>query len=147
MAIFADAKRWESDPEYREACDAEIRSTLQARAGSAEEMYGELKGALDARGLTTEILHTGGGTYNLAIALDPVVEGQDWEGWRMLIGGAEADNAGIVTWEASVDDDEGTLDAITLTLKQFSGEPVDGLADQLATLALRLTGEGTLPLG
>ncbi len=147
MAMFVDAMRWETDPEYRATQDAEIQSALQVGADRAVKTFGELKQALDDRGLATQVLHTGGGVYCLAIALDPVDEAHDWRGWRMLIGEPEEAGAGIVMWEASVEDEEGALDAITLTLHQASAEPLDGLADQLASLALRMTGGGTSPLG
>ncbi len=57
----------------------------------------------------------------------------------MLIGEPEDDDAGIFAWEASIEDDEGALDAVTLTLNQFPGEPPDGMAEQLLRLA-RLSG-------
>ncbi len=86
MAMFVDGRRWSSDTEYREARNAEMLAVLDSAATRAEGIFGDLKSALDARGLRVEIWHTGGGLYNLAIPLGPIAEGREWEGWRILVG-------------------------------------------------------------
>ncbi len=63
-----------------------------------------------------------------------------------LVGEPDRDEAGNVTWEASIEDEEGALDAITLTLNQLPGESVESVADQLARVAMRMGAE-TRPTG
>ncbi len=85
MSMFVDSQRWNSDPEYREACDAAMLQMLLTASDKAERTFGELKSALQAHRIPTEIIHTGGGVYCLEITLE-LLKGErlDWAGWRML---------------------------------------------------------------
>ncbi len=142
MSMFVDPQRWKSDAEYREACDHAMLQTLLAASDRAERTFGELKATLQAHDIPTEIIHTGGGVYCLEITLE-LVKGErlNWAGWRMLVGEPDYHDVGNVTWEASIEDEEGVLDAITLTLNQLPGESVESVADQLAKVAVRMGAE------
>ncbi len=143
--MFVDSDRFETDSAYRAARHAEVQEMLQSSADRAGAAFSALDRALQARGLTTDLVHTGGGVFNLAIDLDLFAQERDLEGWRLLIGLPERGEVGNITWEASVEDEEGTLDAITITLTQLPEESVEAMADQLAKFVARMGAEPRSP--